>query len=484
MPVLVYHHVSKLICKLEGCSGSPVLRESDFSAMGVHVYGGATNSASVIGIHGNQFLDYVAAFDLKPEKVKIEGGFATSTPGIQYVRIPSSKTPNVNTGVVNLAGGQFKGFSLAGGFNSMGFTSTNGNQNEKHLAHRPINGRSSDSDTFESFLDIPSLQGKITNGLDRSSVHNNAIFRNIGNTNNQLGDDMSEEGFLDFLKTAVGVGAPILSGALQAGLPMAFGPIGGVVGAIAGTALSAAGKLARGGAESGVIDAGTPEEITMRSIYAEAALQSMLKMNKERLEEEGFIDDMKTVAGKLAPVVKRVAPKILGVVKNDVMQMLLEHLSKGKTDAEGAFDFMNNTVRERPAGRRLPPQVTFGSGTGAESFAQHVAAASNNGEEGLFGDIFSTGIKIFAPMAGPAISGLVGLVGSLAESSVMDEQTNPDPGLSGLTERAILAEAALQAAINAPHDFLEEEGFFSSFGSIVSSSKYIQQNLQKMKFLS
>ncbi|KAF2811320.1 trypsin-like serine protease, partial [Mytilinidion resinicola] len=46
-----------------GNSGSPVLRESDHVAVGVHVYGGSPNSASVIGLYGNPFLDYVAAFD-------------------------------------------------------------------------------------------------------------------------------------------------------------------------------------------------------------------------------------------------------------------------------------------------------------------------------------------------------------------------------------------------------------------------------------
>ena len=47
-----------------GNSGSPVLRQADGVAIGVHVYGGAYNSASVIGKFGNPVSDYIRAFGL------------------------------------------------------------------------------------------------------------------------------------------------------------------------------------------------------------------------------------------------------------------------------------------------------------------------------------------------------------------------------------------------------------------------------------
>ena len=47
-----------------GNSGSPVLRQQDFVALGTHVYGGSLNSASVIGKYGNSYQDYIAAFSL------------------------------------------------------------------------------------------------------------------------------------------------------------------------------------------------------------------------------------------------------------------------------------------------------------------------------------------------------------------------------------------------------------------------------------
>ena len=101
----------------------PVLRESDLTAIGVHVYGGIVNSASVIGIYGNQFLDYVAAFDIKAKEVKLPGGALSTTPGIRYVQIPTAKTPDVNNKVIDLGTGQFSNFSTQTGFQNVSTTS-------------------------------------------------------------------------------------------------------------------------------------------------------------------------------------------------------------------------------------------------------------------------------------------------------------------------------------------------------------------------
>lgn len=47
-----------------GNTGSPILRQEDLVSIGAHVYGGALNSASVIGgKYGNRYTDYLAVFD-------------------------------------------------------------------------------------------------------------------------------------------------------------------------------------------------------------------------------------------------------------------------------------------------------------------------------------------------------------------------------------------------------------------------------------
>ena len=252
---------------------------------------------------------------------------------------------------------------------------------------------------------------------------------------------MSEESFESFLQDALSVTGPIINGALNIGLPMAFGPAGGAVSALASIALNAAGKLV-GGAESGFVDAPPSDDIAMRAIYAEAALQTMLKMDHDLIEEEGFIDTMKSVVSHVAPVVQRVGPKVLGVVKDEVVQMLLQHLSpETKPKAEGFFELKKNS-----SARKFSSQLN----TGEESFMEHVAAANPAGEEGWL-DLISPGIGL-----------LTKVVGTLTESSMVDDSSS-DRTLEGLQKRAVLAEAALQAVIAAKHDVLEEEGFFDDF---------------------
>jgi hypothetical protein len=418
-----------------GNSGSPVLRKKDNIAIGVHVYGGDLNSASVIGIHGNQFLDYAAAFDLEPTTIKIPGDGPTKTPGIQYVRVPTSKTPDVNQGVVNVAKGPYSHFTP-----EEGFLTSNGNTR--------LNGKTSDSTSNGTSGDLLGLnnRGGLTPGHKISQHFNGGAST-----------EMDEEGFFEFFKTAISVGAPILGNVARIGLPIAFGPLGGVIGALAGTALSKAGELAGGAAEGGMVDSISNDDVIKRAVYAEAALQAMLKINREKLEEEGFIDDMKTVVSKLAPVAKRVAPKILAVIKDDVIQLLLEQLKNGKTEAE--LEVPARKTQHKTSSAR--PRMTFSQNTGPESFAQHVAAAGTD-EEG-FVDILATSAKLALPFLGK-------LIASFAESDFVDDEV-PSSVVAGLGHRAVLAEAALQAALNAPHDFLEEEGFFDTFASVVGSSK-------------
>jgi V8-like Glu-specific endopeptidase len=46
-----------------GNSGSPVIVKEEHTSIGAHVYGGTFNSASVIGLYGDPYDDYVKAID-------------------------------------------------------------------------------------------------------------------------------------------------------------------------------------------------------------------------------------------------------------------------------------------------------------------------------------------------------------------------------------------------------------------------------------
>lgn len=251
----------------------------------------------------------------------------------------------------------------------------------------------------------------------------------------------------------------MLGDVLRTGLPITFGPSGGVIGSLAGTVLNVAGR-AVSHTESSLVGIGLDEQaICQRAIYAEAAFQSILAIDKGILQEEGFIDSMRSVANKLMPAVQRVGPKLLDVVKDDVIQMLVSQLSAGKTKPYAPTEGFARSAGV--AMRKLHKLQNVHTNTGEESFMAHVASGAESGEEGLF-DI----IGIAAKLIPTAIGGIADLIGTLTESSIV-EDSDTSGALNGVLERAVLAEAALQTAISFHHDFLEEEGFFDTFKDVV-----------------
>jgi V8-like Glu-specific endopeptidase len=102
-----------------GNSGSPVLNKSGMEAIGVHVLGGTTNSASVIGPLGNNFKSFVASFTRKPESTA-EGpsGKAIKAKNFRIVSvrsIDSSADPYYTCGTEGPNGGPVRGNDAASG---------------------------------------------------------------------------------------------------------------------------------------------------------------------------------------------------------------------------------------------------------------------------------------------------------------------------------------------------------------------------------
>ncbi|KAK6854769.1 ATP synthase F1 [Apiospora arundinis] len=470
-----------------GNSGSPVIRESDNVSIGVHVYGGNPNSASVIGMYGNPFLDYVAAFDMHAHKVGLPG--STSTPGVQYITVPTSKTPDAVKGPVDLTKSSYGVFNPQQGFTrearsstspgpapqhpseNGGFQYSHGAHGQRtdhsgshHHDHSPRHARQQSSVAWQSRHG----NGSATNGYNMSGSKIERpkrgpwVASSFGHGRGRI---------FDFLKKGIKVGGPILNNVLGTALPIALGPLGGPISSLASIAISAAGKLAEASRE--------------RAIMAEAAFQAMMKMDHQTLAEEGFFGDMWNIAKKMAPVVKQVAPKVLQVVGQPALQIALQSLGNvQKSGAEGlTFDAPRGRQqlqrrRASPTHHRQQQQHHYGRNipnSGPEAFLTRFEAAASAGEEGFFDDIFRVAKKAVS-VAGPVLStvakhGLPLLQGMLTEADFGDEQphdmSSAVANMEGLQERAILAEAALQAAMNAPQHVLEEEGFFSFMADAV-----------------
>lgn len=85
----------RLKLNLLGNSGSPVLRQPKFDAIGAHVYGGTINSASVIGRYGNPYNDYLAGF-----------GVQLSNDGLNIVLVKAKTNTNLESSPFGFSNGQ------------------------------------------------------------------------------------------------------------------------------------------------------------------------------------------------------------------------------------------------------------------------------------------------------------------------------------------------------------------------------------------
>ncbi|KAJ4293978.1 hypothetical protein N0V90_007667 [Kalmusia sp. IMI 367209] len=420
-----------------GNSGSPVIRESDSVAIGVHVYGGEPNSASVIGQYGNPFLDYIAAFDLRAQNAPAPTvNFSTGVP-CHYYTVPTSKTPDVIKKPVDLTSGAFSNFTTQQGFGQTGLQPSSA----KSFARPTEASRRKAIDGT-----IVRQASKTTMGLATSNGHS-----------------IDEEGFLDIFKSAIKIGGPILSA------------VGGPIGGLASVALSAAGNVAHAFGAEGALDMPNqqvaPEGTVERAIVAEAALRALLEMDHQTLEEEGFLDDIKSVVLKVAPVVRQAAPKILEVVGPAALQLAIGALKRPTNAAEGGFEF------------DLPKKQTVHlldlPNTGTDAFVARLTAATEADAEGFLdglggffksaGSFVGKAIKTAGPvLVDVAAAGLPRLLGG-AESGVADPDPSPMKAMDGVWQRAVVAEAALQAVLKAPQDVLEEEGFFGDLAKHIKN---------------
>ncbi|KAF2181690.1 hypothetical protein K469DRAFT_791321 [Zopfia rhizophila CBS 207.26] len=342
-----------------------------------------SNSASIIALHGNLFLDYVAA---------AMGSSAFTT------KHDFSHGTHQN-GANSRSNGHHNG------------TKRNGHHNG-HTTHELgwTMGESAPQITYSHTTALEEPKGG--SGSVPSIYYHN----------------MDEGCFFDILKQGIKTGGPILEGVIGTVGPIALGPLDVPVSALALRVLYYA-----DGADHLV-------GLAERTILAEAAFVAMTKVNNQALAKEGFFDNMWQVARRVVPVVGQVAPKVLDVVAKPALAIAVDALG-GRNHTEGAF-----IARIEHASQR---------------------------EEGFFEDIgkfISKEIKTAGPFLSTlAKHGLPILQGVLAEAD-FDDGTAPPAlaGIDSLHQRAILAEAALQATMNAPRHVHEKEGYFDFMASAVS----------------
>ena len=317
------------------------------------MYGGTNNSASVIGKYGNPYYDYLAAF-----------GLPLPNDGLNL--IPVTGNTAISAPVPAGFGGQipqsmgFSGSTICEVCKSREVKQPSSNPSD----HGPSNRTSKPNTHFQRpqpSRGLVTQYGAVVQGRSRA-------------TNGRLSE--AEEGFfLDVLKKAASVGAPLLGNALKTGLPIALGPIGGPVGALAGFALNAAGKLAAESAiAESVVDNPTPPEGSMeRAIMAEAALSTLQSMELDPELEESIFTDMRDVVMKALPAVRKAAPRVMGAMMEPALRIALDSLHKYNQNG-GMESFEDQGPEPFRPNVQYSSAIDQPSDRNAEAFLQHVQA--------------------------------------------------------------------------------------------------------------
>lgn len=366
------------------------------ASIGVHVYGGQRNSASIInGKYGNDFASYIAAIDAVSNHQSKDASIAVT----QAVR-----------------------------------------------------------DTWLTWAMVPSN----TTGTESGFI-----------SDDQEPNRDVQEDLFGFLRQALAAAAPIADTVLQTALPLALGPIGIPVGALAGVALNAAGRLAKqgsAGAESTVTY--SFDGVAERAVLGEAALAAIVHLGAKRCEEEGLFTTMGDIVKKIAPVVTRVAPKVLTAIAEPALRIGLDELRKSQL---GTTESAYPPIREMKSLATEKNHRVFGAkpvDVTSEAFIRGLAdsvtvqdAESFLGTVMGIGNLIGKGLRIAAPiLQAVAQEGLAQLASGT--ESELEQQTS---SFDGLTHRVIVGEAALQALMQMPVAKLQSEGIFEIMKKVITT---------------
>ncbi|ERF68250.1 hypothetical protein EPUS_02706 [Endocarpon pusillum Z07020] len=415
-----------------GNSGSPVLRQSDLVSLGVHVYGGAMNSASVIGKFGNPYKDYLAAFDLHLPSDALhlmpvtESGKSSATgPSGDYQKPLGSNPVSGSKSRVN--------------GNDQGVRPQVSSQHQRR----------------------PSAMAK----LIQSGVTSRSQAMNTKSESLQA----EEFAFMDILKV-VGGALPI---------------IGGPIGALAGFALNAASSVAAESTGAESVQDGTPlhEGSMERAILAEATLSALQAASLPDELEESIFSDMKDAVMRALPIVRKAAPHVMSAMMEPALKIALDSLHKhnqsGAESFEAAYDepFQPTTLYSSAIDQEADADTENFLGVLQSVLQRNLqeSAVDGDAEEGFL-DIIKAGARLASKGVVQAakfgLPILVDAVKNIANAESLDDQTASAAGTQGLTadqlaKRALVADAALEAVMKLPAQHLEEFGFIDFIGDAV-----------------
>lgn len=533
-----------------GNSGSPVIVKENLKAIGVHVLGGSTNSASVIGPLGNVFQLYKDSFVAKPDPAF---NIATKVPSrvksFRVVSIPAwDKTNSSAADTESLFDSPTSVFD---GLHSLLDSSVHAPDNSEVLLGKlqallepsmvsamsdACNGAEGLVKALRFLWDSSEDSQSNTEALLTTIARHKSTAKKVGSavikhkgTVLKVGEKIAEvtppgrilkygmdaadiiadsnnESLMDHIATGLSVTVPLVHKELPK-----LGSIGGPIATMAASALRSVGAQAAAAVnsnsepsspapESAPIDPTPLPGAKDRAILAEMALHGIMRLDKEVLKQHQVFDKMHTIIKPLAPTIQRADSMLSSIMQPSITKVAVASVNNAitSTDAsQGAADAIQQTTSapqsptapETPAAQtesayyknasgfrpKIGVTVTSPSTNSSKDDASPTQAttqdstpvdgpvyplteallAANPGLEDTLAGIVERGTQVDNDaFSNATMFGLPILLGNGQESEYQEQKDECAVAVTGLAQRAMLAEAALQVVLQLPSEIV------------------------------
>ena len=533
-----------------GNSGSPVIVKENLEAIGVHVLGGSTNSASVIGPLGNVFQLYKDSFVAKPDPAF---NIATKVPSrvksFRVVSIPAwDKTNSSAADTESLFDSPTSVFD---GLHSLLDSSVHAPDNSEVLLGKlqallepsmvsamsdACNGAEGLVKALRFLWDSSEDSQSNTEALLTTIARHKSTAKKVGSavikhkgTVLKVGEKIAEvtppgrilkygmdaadiiadsnnESLMDHIATGLSVTVPLVHKELPK-----LGSIGGPIATMAASALRSVGAQAAAAVnsnsepsssapESAPVDPTPLPGAKDRAILAEMALHGILRLDKEVLKQHQVFDKMHTIIKPLAPTIQRADSMLSSIMQPSITKVAVASVNNANTSTDashGAADAIQQTTSapqsptatETPAAQtesayyknasgvrpKIGVTVTSPSTNSSKDDASLTQAttedstpvdepvyalteallAANPGLEDTLAGIVERGTQVDNDaFSNATMFGLPILLGNGQESEYQEQKDECAVAVTGLAQRAMLAEAALQVVLQLPSEIV------------------------------
>ena len=149
-------------------------------------------------------------------------------------------------------------------------------------------------------------------------------------------DNDAEEGFLDIVKAGVRIGGPLVT---KHGLPLLANLLGQVGGAESFSNADTSQTAGQGA---------TADQLATRALVADAALEAVMRLPPQQLQEEGLFDFMAGIIQGIAPIAIKAAPAVANLINPAVGQIVSGMLGQESASTNGAAPDSRSRSRRRP----------------------------------------------------------------------------------------------------------------------------------------